>query len=250
MKLLTTGGLSMAQRSDWMSRCIWSLPIAGLLACNNGALTCKDAVNRARASIDISLDEAAALIGRCEQRSWTSDQRSCIGSAHALDELTKCVAPADLDGVQAAGVAAAFAKMASFRDQMCACTTSACASQVSDEMTKWSQAQGTKALKMTDEDTRRATAIGVEMGKCMQKTSSAKDAIAKMGEFKDKMCACSDTACAQNVSDEMAKWSQQMAKYPGGSPKMTDEETKRATQIGEDMGRCMQKAMGAGRGGE
>src|SRR6185312_5985669 len=79
-----------------------------------------------------------------------------------------------------------------------------------------------------------------------KKHGGAGEAMAKMAEFKDKMCACKDTACAQKVSDEMAKWSQEQAKDQKEPPKMSDEETKKATAIGEEMGKCMQKAMGAG----
>jgi len=68
--------------------------------------------------------------------------------------------------------------------------------------------------------------------------------MAKMTEFKDKMCACADTACAQKVSDEMTKWSQEQIKG-GAPPKMSEDDTKKATQIATDMGACMQKAMGA-----
>jgi len=79
-----------------------------------------------------------------------------------------------------------------------------------------------------------------------KKKSGAGDAMAKMAEFKDKMCACKDTACATKVSDEMTKWSQDMAKDQKEPPKMSEEDTKKAAQIGDDMGKCMQKAMGAG----
>jgi hypothetical protein len=69
-------------------------------------------------------------------------------------------------------------------------------------------------------------------------------AMDKMVEFRDEMCACSDVACAQQVADEMTKWAQEEAKLVdavGGQ--MTEERTKRATAIGEEMGNCMQKAM-------
>jgi hypothetical protein len=71
------------------------------------------------------------------------------------------------------------------------------------------------------------------------------EAMNKMSEFKDKMCACKDMACAQRVSDEMSRWSQEMAKEQQEPPRMTEDDTKRATAIGEEMGKCMQKAMSA-----
>jgi hypothetical protein len=74
-------------------------------------------------------------------------------------------------------------------------------------------------------------------------------AMKAMERFGDEMCACKDTACAQKVSDEMTKWSQEEAKDQKESPKMTEDDIKRATAIGERMGKCMQTAMGMGTSG-
>lgn len=61
--------------------------------------------------------------------------------------------------------------------------------------------------------------------------------------FADDLCACTDMQCVQRVSDEMTKWSQDQAAHQTEPPKMSVEETKRAADIGERMGRCMQNAM-------
>ena len=71
-------------------------------------------------------------------------------------------------------------------------------------------------------------------------------AMAKMSEFKDEMCKCKDAKCAQDVSDKMTKWSQEQAKNQKEPPKMSEADTKKAAEIGEQMGKCMQDAMGAG----
>ena len=71
-------------------------------------------------------------------------------------------------------------------------------------------------------------------------------AMAKMTEFKDEMCKCKDAKCAQEVSDKMTKWSQEQSKNQKEPPKMSEEDTKKAAAIGEEMGKCMQAAMGAG----
>lgn len=73
--------------------------------------------------------------------------------------------------------------------------------------------------------------------------SSNTEAMAAMTGFKDKMCACTDTKCAQLVADDMTKWGQEQAKDNRDPPKMSEEEVRAFTQIGEDMGKCMQKAM-------
>jgi len=80
---------------------------------------------------------------------------------------------------------------------------------------------------------------------CKKKGGGSGEAMAKMTEFKDKMCKCAehDTKCAQAVSDEMTKWSQEQAKNQKEPPKMNEEDTKKAAAIGEEMGKCMQKAM-------
>jgi hypothetical protein len=74
----------------------------------------------------------------------------------------------------------------------------------------------------------------------------AGEAMAKMTEFKDEMCKCKDAKCAQDVSDKMTKWSQEQSKNQKEPPKMSEEDTKKAAAIGEEMGKCMQAAMGAG----
>jgi hypothetical protein len=73
---------------------------------------------------------------------------------------------------------------------------------------------------------------------------SSRAAMKKFHEFADKMCACKDMTCAQDVSDEMTKWGQEMAKTDPEPPVMTEEDTKEATALGQRMGECMQKAMG------
>jgi hypothetical protein len=73
-----------------------------------------------------------------------------------------------------------------------------------------------------------------------------REALAKMDEFTIAMCACTDAACAQRVSDDMTRWSQEMARTQRRPPKMTAADTERAAAIGEKMGRCMQNAMSQG----
>lgn len=67
-----------------------------------------------------------------------------------------------------------------------------------------------------------------------------------MTKFKDQLCACKDAACAQQVSDDMTKWSVELTKKEKDPPKLTDEQAKRAAEIGEQMGNCMQTAMSGG----
>ena len=75
--------------------------------------------------------------------------------------------------------------------------------------------------------------------------SSSGAAMAKMTEFKDEMCKCKDAKCAQDVSDKMTKWSQEQSKNQKEPPKMSEADTKKAAELGEQLGKCMQTAMGA-----
>jgi hypothetical protein len=82
---------------------------------------------------------------------------------------------------------------------------------------------------------------------CKKKADGgAGEAMAKMTEFKDEMCKCKDAKCAQDVSDKMTKWSQEQSKNSKEPPKMNEADTKKAQEIGEQMGKCMQTAMSGG----
>jgi len=71
-----------------------------------------------------------------------------------------------------------------------------------------------------------------------------------MRRFANEICACTTSDCARQVSDRMTKWSQEAPRKNAGKPptKMTDAETKEATEIGTRMSECMVKAMSAGSG--
>jgi hypothetical protein len=84
---------------------------------------------------------------------------------------------------------------------------------------------------------------------CKKKGGMA-EAMAKMGEFKDKMCKCTDAKCAQGVTEEMTKWSQEQAKGGDKDMKPSEDDAKKIAEITKGMTDCMTKAMGAGMGGE
>ena len=80
-----------------------------------------------------------------------------------------------------------------------------------------------------------------------KKKGGAGEAMAKMGEFKDKMCACKDKKCADDVQDQMNKWSAENAKNAGDKPEKPDEKMMKDMQeVGTKYGECMAKAMGGG----
>lgn len=64
--------------------------------------------------------------------------------------------------------------------------------------------------------------------------------IAQLGQFRNEMCACQDAACAQQVSEQMTRWSQQAA-----PAKPTDDEARQMAEIARQLTDCMTRAMGA-----
>ena len=66
---------------------------------------------------------------------------------------------------------------------------------------------------------------------------------ARWSVFAIRCARARSTACAQHVSDDMTKWGQEMSKDQEEPPRMTEEDTKRVTAVGESMGKCMQAAM-------
>jgi hypothetical protein len=83
---------------------------------------------------------------------------------------------------------------------------------------------------------------------CKKKGGGAGEAMAKMTEFKDKMCACKDAKCAQGVQEEMTKWSQDMAKNAGDKKPepMSEEDQKKYSEATTALADCQSKAMGGG----
>ena len=76
-----------------------------------------------------------------------------------------------------------------------------------------------------------------------------KQVMAQFTVYSDHMCACRDKACVDKVTDEMTRWSQEMAKEDPKPPHMSEDQIKAATAIGERMGTCMQSAMAADKPG-
>src|SRR5256885_362165 len=69
------------------------------------------------------------------------------------------------------------------------------------------------------------------------KKSGGSEAIAKMTELKDRMCACKDKACVDQVSSDMARWS---SGHRGGeADKLSDEDQKKLTDLSGELTRCI-----------
>jgi len=85
-------------------------------------------------------------------------------------EMRECRKTVEKAAGAAAG-AASLKKMSDFTDQMCACKDTACATKVSDDMTKWGteQAKDSASMATDEETTKKMTDLATKMGECMQK---------------------------------------------------------------------------------
>lgn len=63
--------------------------------------------------------------------------------------------------------------------------------------------------------------------------------IAKMNEFTDELCSCTDPACAERVAEEMTRWSRELAKSNDRAEELSEPEVKRMAETAERMAKCM-----------
>ena len=70
------------------------------------------------------------------------------------------------------------------------------------------------------------------------------DALVHMTQLKDAICACTDKACTDKVNAENVKWVQGQTAAGIQPPAMSKENADKATAIGVEMGKCMQRALG------
>jgi len=75
----------------------------------------------------------------------------------------------------------------------------------------------------------------------------ADELLGKMEGFKNKVCACKDKACVDNVQKEMMEWAMKnMDKYKDTEKKATAAQKEKAEKIEDEMEKCVEKASGGG----
>lgn len=67
------------------------------------------------------------------------------------------------------------------------------------------------------------------------------EAIAKLTELKDRMCACKDKTCSDKVSKEFSRWSQEQEKSDGDKPGTAGEEDPKMEEVTEQLSQCLMK---------
>ena len=86
-------------------------------------------------------------------------------------------------------------------------------------------------------------AVALAAAGCAKKTGAG-DAVAKLTAFKERMCACSDRACADKVSGELRDW----GKAPPGVTKtapVNEEEAKELAAVTDELATCMARVIAA-----
>jgi hypothetical protein len=92
-----------------------------------------------------------------------------------------------------------------------------------------------------------AATLAVGSTACKKKSGGG-EAVAKLNEFTEKMCACKNADCAKQVSDDFAKWGASQPK--GDKPaEVSPDEAKAMADATKKYSDCMQTAMAGGGGG-
>lgn len=210
-------------------------------------------------------DIKQAVLARCIQDKWSRAAIKCFATTASNDERTDCIEN-QLTAKQrelfvremseltpeltATQIDERLAKLVDFKDAMCSCRDAACADEVSQEMTRWAQdaaMQTSSPPRLSPADQERAAVIGSEMATCLQTAmgpgtpTDAMRYVAKNGEFKERLCACTNAACAKAVAAEMTTWSEDFVKQHAAGSSMTHSDHARLDAIERDVQACMRR---------
>ncbi|MGE5183583.1 MAG: hypothetical protein ACM31C_16035 [Acidobacteriota bacterium] len=134
-------------------------------------------------------------------------------------------------------------KLESFRAEMCACHAGdqACGSKVQRALGDFNDAH--RESRVPYHEVKRIELVAGEIDRC-EKRALSEDVMAVMERFRDAMCACTagDRDCAMRVQKDMQDYAE--SRNDLRDMKMTDEDMKRATDIGMAMAKCSATAMG------
>lgn len=254
--------------------------VAGLSACNSKKAAptptssdCAAAIaTMRRLSSTSSKDRIAAISKRCTADAWSPQASACLAGAKSTADLARCFfdhltaaqrqkLDQDLDRFlrdpTPAEIEQRLTKLESVKNAMCACTDTACAQRVSDEMTRWSlevAKTGTRIPNLTGERKERAMRIGEQTSKCMQAAMTTAPAItdaqryvAKNAEFKDCICACTDIECGEAAAAALTKWSEDFLAHPTDNSTMNASDQARMETIENDVHACLRALRAAAR---
>jgi hypothetical protein len=74
-----------------------------------------------------------------------------------------------------------------------------------------------------------------------KKKGGGGEVLGKMTEFKDRICACKDKACADQVSADMSKWMQDQTKAGVKDEQPNPDDVQKTAKVSQEMTTCMTK---------
>jgi hypothetical protein len=74
-------------------------------------------------------------------------------------------------------------------------------------------------------------------------THTPAEAIARMAQFRDAMCTCTEPTCVDKLTDSMTSWGRAMAQEP--STPISEADTRQMAAITKELSTCMAAAMTA-----
>ena len=139
----------------------------------------------------------------------------------------------------------AIARATQYRDEVCACKDTDCLATARKAASTWQDTWKAPAAKPTDAEQVQITAVSKAAGECETKLKAAGlgDVIAKMTDFKRRMCTCPDQACGDAITKEMATWTEDMSKTYGRDTRPSADQVKEMKAIGDEYGQCYQRAV-------
>jgi hypothetical protein len=79
----------------------------------------------------------------------------------------------------------------------------------------------------------------------VERKADASEQVVKMSEFRDRMCACKDSTCAQKVMKDEEEWGSHTADRTHNT-RFADDDIAKIGEISQAMAACMQKALSVG----
>ncbi|HEY4179586.1 MAG TPA: hypothetical protein VGM90_22250 [Kofleriaceae bacterium] len=210
-------------------------------------------------------------VGACKKgaENATAGSGSAAGSATTTGSATTGSPAAATSSFDPKAIVA---KVATFKDQMCACKDKGCAEKVNADYSAWGKEMTRKMLadgnppKPDDATVKQVTDIAKDYAACMTTATGAagaeigsgsaaapveaagpggdpvvKEGLAKMSEYADKMCACTDKACTDKVGAELVAWGKEMESKHPATPKPSADEQKKMQDFAMKYGNCMMK---------
>ncbi|MBA3500518.1 MAG: hypothetical protein H0T65_09105 [Deltaproteobacteria bacterium] len=143
------------------------------------------------------------------------------------------------------GVGALEREFKGIKDKVCACKDAECAQKLKDEFkASPRRKQVKKEIKaLSEKDQAKLEMIEDEIKAC-EKKLGGDDQLEAMEQFRDKICGCPDKTCADKVTQEMTVWGNS-----NKDAKLSEEDMKKASEIGEEMGKCITRIYSADTGG-